>query len=496
MNQTISLSVRDLPFHSGGGRLKNTLLFRRDPVAFMQSLCGGGDLFRIPLVDRNVVVATGPRAIQQLLVDNAGSLEKAALLRYLLYPILGEGLLTSRGDLWRRQRRLMAPIFQPAQLAQLADSMVACAQRDVDTWRDGAQLDMLRETTRITMSVAGRTLFGAETFSEADELGAALTVAMQWVGGGLGRTLPFAQMALRGWLVELANRLPGRASTLSLALAERLNGPLLLVSERDRRMQAAVELLHERVQRMIDERRASGQLQADLLGRLLSAQDEGQKAPMTDTQVRDEALTLFLAGHETTASSLAWALYLLVRHPEIYRQVRAEADALTQAPRYEDLPRLALTQRVFKETIRLYPPLPAFNRDTTAALTVCGYTLPPGTVVIICPYATHHRPDLWPQPERFDPDRFTPAGEAGRSRYAYLPFSAGPRICIGNHFALMEGTLVLATLLQRADFELLGGEIQPVSLGTLRPQGGVPMRIRLRQAAARRELATSSAAHQ
>lgn len=495
MNKTISLSASDLPIHSGGGRLENTLLFRRDPVAFMQSLCGGGDLFRIPLVDKNVVVATGPRAIQQIMVDNAAALEKASLLRYLLYPILGEGLLTIRGELWRRQRRLMAPIFQPAQLAQLAGSMVACAQRDVDTWRDGAELDMLRETTRITMSVAGRTLFGAETFSEADELGAALTVAVAWAGGGLGRTLPYLQMALRGSLVELAHRLPGRASALSLALAEQLNGPLLLWGEHDRRMKAAVALLHERVQRMIDERRASGQLQEDLLGRLLSAQDEGQKAPMTDTQVRDEVLTLFLAGHETTASSLAWALYLLARHPEIYRQVRAEADALTAPPRYEDLPRLALTQRVFKETIRLYPPLPAFNRDTKTELTVCGYTLPPGTVVLICPYATHHRADLWPQPERFDPDRFTPAGEAGRSRYAYLPFSAGPRTCIGNHFALMEGALVLATLLQRADFELLGGEVKPVSLGTLRPQGGMPMRVRLRQGAARRELATSSAIH-
>jgi cytochrome P450 len=274
--------------------------------------------------------------------------------------------------------------------------------------------------------------------------------------------------------------LPAPLAEMTRHLAERMHGPLLLLGARDQQMKAAVQILRSRVERMIAERRASGQVQSDLLGRLLSAQDEGEKAPMTDIQVRDEVLTLFLAGHETTASSLAWALYLLVRHPAIYQQAQAEADALGHPPRSEDLPKLGLIQRVFKETIRLYPPLPAFNRDTKEEIEVCGYRLPPRTVVFICPYATHHRADLWPDPERFDPDRFTPAAEAERPRYAYLPFSLGPRVCIGNHFAQLEGTLVLATLLQRADFELLTGTIEPVALGTLRPRGGVPMRIRLR----------------
>ena len=480
MNANTHQNFSDLPLVSFGGRVANTMLFRRDPVNLMQRLSQCGDLFRIKLMDKTVVFATGPTAIQQLLVDNAGSLEKAALLRYLLYPILGEGLLSSRNELWKRQRRIMAPIFQPSQIGHFADSMVACALRNVDTWQSGAELDMLRETTRVTMSVAGKTLFGAETFSEADEIGAALTVAVAWAGRGITSPLPFVQLAVRSALIELGKRLPGRAGEVSHGLSEQMHGPLLLLRDADRQMQAAVEILHRRVQRMIDDRRASGQVQNDLLGRLLTAQDEGQKAPMTDTQVRDEVLTLFLAGHETTASSLAWALYLLARHPEIYQQVQAEVDALSHPPRYEDLPRLGLTQRVFKETIRLYPPLPLFNRDTTAEITVCGYRLPPGTVINICPYATHHRADLWPDPERFDPDRFTAEGEAGRSRYAYLPFSAGPRVCIGNHFAQMEGTLVLATWLQRAHFELLTPTIKPVSLATLRPEGSVPMRVRLR----------------
>lgn len=480
MNHTAPLTMTDLPLWPASGRLTNTLRFRRDPVAFMQLLIGGGDLFRTRLLDREVVVVTGPAALQQVLVDNAANLEKAALLRYVLYPVLGEGLLTSRGALWRQQRRVMAPIFQPAQLTHFAESMVACAERCVSTWQDGTAVDLLREATRITMSVAGKTLFGAETFSEADELGEALTTAVAWVGGNLTSPLPILQLALRDAVERVGRRLPERAARRAHALGERLQGPILLLSEDDRRMKAAVAVLHRRVQRMIEERRASGQERADLLGRLLRAQDEGTKALMSDVQVRDEVLTLFLAGHETTASSLAWALYLLARHPEIYRQAQAEADALGHPPRHEDLPCLALLGRVFKEAIRLYPPLPLFNRDAIAPIEVCGHRLPVGTVLLICPYATHHRADLWPDPERFDPDRFLPEAESGRPRYAYLPFSLGPRVCIGNHFALMEGQLVLAALLQRADFALEGGAIAPVSLATLRPQGGVPMRIRLR----------------
>ncbi len=474
-------SIDEIPRLPASGPLHHSLMLRHEPLRFMQELAGGGDLFRIRLLDRVVVVATGPSAVQEVLVEGAACTEKSSLTRYLLYVLAGEGLFTSRGQLWRRQRKLMAPIFPPGQIARFADCMVTSAARGAGTWEDGAVVDVWRETTRITMAIAGMTLFGAETFSEADELGAALTTSLKWIDDQKTSVLPLVQMAVKEGLGAVAQRGSGRVSTTAARLADRLHGPVFLLREGDRRMKEAVALLDRRVHRMIADRRAEGGERMDLLGRLLSARDEDDGATMSDKQVRDEIVTLFFEAHETTASSVAWSLHLLATHPEVHRAARAEVDALGRPPRYEDLGKLKLLSRVFKESLRLYPPLPLFTRDVTADMTVGGHRLPPGTVVILCPYATHHRADLWPDPERFDPDRFTPEAEAARPRYAYLPFSGGPRVCIGNHFALMEGALVLATLLQRAELEpVAGAEVEMGS--TLRPKG-MSMRVRLRSPA-------------
>ena len=291
-------------------------MFRREPLRFMQELSRGGDLFRMRLLDRMVVVVTGPAALQQALVEGAASTEKSSLTRYLLYILAGEGLFTSRGQLWRRQRKLMAPIFPPGQIARFAECMVTAAERGADTWKDGGVVDMWRETTRITMSIAGMTLFGAETFSEADALGAALTTSLRWVDNQKTSVLPVAQMAVKDALERLAERVPGRARALSASLAARLQGPVLLWREEDERMREAVALLDRRVHRMIADRREDGKERQDLLGRLLTARDEDDGATMSDKQVRDEIVTLFLEAHETTASSVAWAIYLLSRSPE------------------------------------------------------------------------------------------------------------------------------------------------------------------------------------
>ena len=203
---------------------------------------------------------------------------------------------------------------------------------------------------------------------------------------------------------------------------------------------------------------------------------------MSDKQVRDEILTLFIAGHETTASGLAWALYLLARHPEAYDQAQREADALTgDRVALDDLERLPYCLKVFKESLRMYAPIYLFGRQAMEPVTVDGYELPTGTIVLICPYAMHHRADLWPEPHRFDPERFTPEAEQARPREAYLPFSGGPRTCIGNHFALMEGPIVLATLLRRMQFSFEGREVIPEASATLRPTGGIPMQVRRRR---------------
>jgi cytochrome P450 len=476
------MSVEDIPLVPDAGFYGYTRMLRNDPMRLVQALTRPLDIFRIRLLDKRVVVVTGPDLVQEVLVERAACIAKSSLTRYLLYPLAGEGLFTSRGELWRRQRRLMAPIFPPAKIAHFADGMVACAQRGADTWRDGETLDVARETARIAMNIAGKTLFGADTFSEADEIGDALTVALAWSGAQATSPLAIAQVTLSEALSRLSGRLPGRPGAVMRDVAGRLQGPVLMLGAADRRMKDAIALLDRCVQRMIDERRAEGDERPDLLGKLLFARDEGDGTHMSDRQVRDEILTLFIAGHETTATALAWALYLMARHPDVLRRARAEADALGRPPRREDLPRLEIAQRVFKESLRLYPPVPIFTRDAVAELEVGGHRLPAGTVLILCPYATHRREDLWPDPERFDPDRFTPEAEAARPRHAFLPFSGGPRVCIGNHFALMEGPLVLATLLQRADFELASdAEVEPEIQATLRPRGGIPMRVRLRR---------------
>ncbi len=237
-------------------------------------------------------------------------------------------------------------------------------------------------------------------------------------------------------------------------------------------------MIDRRVDRMIADRRASGTARPDLLSMLLGARDESGN-PMSDKQVRDEIVTLFIAGHETTATALAWTLYLLARHPEACARARAEARSLPgPTVQSRDLPALGYCLRVFKEAMRLYPPIYFFGRQATIDTTLGGYAIQRGQIVLISAYALHHRASIWPDPERFDPSRFEPAAEEGRHRQAYLPFSAGPRTCIGNLFALMEGPIVLATILRRVELELTSDAvIVPDSSATPRPKGGVPMRV-------------------
>ncbi len=441
-----------------------------------------GDVARFPFLFGDVVVVNAPDLVHDVLVTRARAFEKSPIMRASLHPLAGLGLFTSEGELWRRQRKLMAPMFQHASIAHFAADMTACAERAARTWRDGATVDIARETTRITMAVAGKTLFDADTFTDADELGAALTTALEWAGTESSSVTLIAQARAYVALGRLADRLPDRLAAPARDLAERSMVPILWPGERTRALRAAVDVLEGRVARMIAERRASPG-RRDLLSLLLEAKSDEDGAAMSDKQVRDEVLTLFVAGHETTATALAWALMLLAQHREVYARLREEVDALGRMPTFEDLPRLGVALRVFKESLRLYPPVYLFGRVAVADVEVGGYHLPKGTVVLVSPFALHRRRELWPDPERFDPERFTPEQEARRHRSAYIPFSAGPRTCIGNHFALMEGPLVLAALLHHADFELVdprGAEPEPMA--TLRPKGGIPMRIRLRAA--------------
>jgi cytochrome P450 len=280
----------------------------------------------------------------------------------------------------------------------------------------------------------------------------------------------------------MAQRTNGKLRELFEHAERTFSGPTLPLGKRNRELAEAIAFLDAYVQKMIDERRRGGGDHDDLMARLLEARDvdEGETGvAMSDRQVRDEVLTLFVAGHETTATGLAWTVYYLCKNPEIYADLEREVDALGETRSVADLPKLGLALRVFQEALRLMPPVYVFGRDSLVPVTIGDVELPPPTNVLISPWALHHSARIWPDPERFDPDRFLPGREATRHRYAYLPFGAGPRVCLGNHFAYMEAQLALAVLLRRWHFELVG-EDEPEPSATLRPKHGVRVRLHKR----------------
>lgn len=453
-------------------------MMRHDRLGFVQSIADHVErLSRFSSPGAESVVANHPEVLQELLVEKARVFEKSLVTRFSLAMLGGEGLFTSRHDLWKRQRKIMAPLFQPQQLRIYADTMVDCARRGVADWHDGEELELARETTRITMAIAGKTLFDTDTFDEADALGEALTTALDWTGDNAASPTTLGHLMVRKLLVRSGRALldhekktfgEGSTGQTLLDLGLRLERPLFLPGESGAKLRRAIALLDDRVQRMIDARRADLSPKSDLLSRLLAARDGDDGAAMTDRQVRDEILTLFVAGHETTASALAWSIHCLVRDPDVYAAVQREVDALPGEPSFEDLPRLELTLRVFKEALRLYPPVYLIGRQANEPSSLDGVEIPIDGIVLMSAYALHRRPDIWPDPERFDPSRFLPDAEANRHRLAWLPFGAGPRVCIGNYFAMMEGQLVLAKLLRHASFEALNHEV-PLPSATLRP---------------------------
>ncbi len=438
-------------------------------------------MVRIAAPGGRTVVVNSPETLAQIYVEHAKDFEKAFLTRHSLAPLAGNGLFTAEGPLWRSQRKLMAPMFQPSLIATYAADMIACTDRAVDTWQNGQEISMAEQTTHITMSVAGKTLFDADTFSEADEIGHALTIALDWVSDNFVTAPSFVTALSNGILRRLATKLKSPLSDKLLAKADALIYPNYLSrNASDAAMLAAIAKLDAYVATMIAERRANPEAKGDLLTSLLSAHDDETQTRMSDKQLRDEVLTLFVAGHETTATSLAWALYYLSRDPALYAKARAEVDALEgKTPGRADLPRLGFLLRVFKESLRIMPPVYISSRQAWTDTELAGFEIPMATATIISAYALHHREDLWPEPKRFDPDRFLPEAEAQRHKFAWIPFAAGSRVCIGNHFALMEGQLILARILQRADLAAAQDDV-PAPQATLRPKHGVRIRVTLR----------------
>lgn len=459
----------------------HNLELQRDRMNFLKRIAAeNAPMLRIRAPGAELIVVNDPDVLHEIFLEKAKSFHKSMLVKWALYPLAGLGLFTSEDDLWKKQRKLMAPLFHHGQLQNYADDMIECTRRTMEPWKDGDTVEIAHAMTKLTMGVAGKTLFAADTFNDADAIGEALTTALEWVGEASGSFYGIAHLVARRLIKNAAINSPEFMSSRLNQTAEALSRPVWVPGEKGKELRDAIAFLDDHVQKMIDERRASAASREDLLSRLLAARDDETSSAMSDKQVRDEVLTLFVAGHETTATGLAWSLQLLCEHPEWYARVQAEVDALPHEPKVSDLQNLAICLRVFKEALRLYPPVYMFGRQTIEPVEVGGVSLPADTVILLSPYTLHHTASIWPDPVRFDPDRFLPAAEAARSRYAWIPFGAGPRVCIGNHFAMMEAQLVLATMMRKYSFESLT-HAEPETSATFRPDGAMPMRVRARK---------------
>lgn len=471
------MRLQDVPLVPGATALGHGHLFKSDRLAFFRSIAETGDLARVRFLHRNVAFVNTPELAHEILVEKAKSFEKSPGVRLLLYYMAGKGLFTAEGELWRRQRRMMAPLFTANAIGRYATIMHDVAHRVVESWEDGQPVDLARETTRIAMGVVGRALFASD-MNDSDELGAALTTALGWID----QNAASGRVVLHIIMLEMVERLPpGPGRDRLQALVEE---PFLLKNARAQYHRDAIARLDRKVHEMIAARRASPGQHDDLLGRLLTARDaeDASFKGMSDQQVRDEAITLFIAGHETTATSLAWSFYLLARHPEWRARVQAEVDALPRGPiDFASASKLDVTLRVFKEAMRLYPPIEILARRSIEPVQIGDVELEKNRILFVLPWNVHRHPPTWPDPERFNPDRFLKPPPRG----AWLPLSAGPRVCIGNHFAMLEGPIVLATLMRAARFEIDPARtIEPEMFATLRPAGGVPAVVRVLRRAA------------
>lgn len=419
--------------------------FYRDPLKSLTGMAAEyGDVARFRWGPRYEYLLNHPELVEQVLVTDQRSFMKGQALQETK-RVLGQGLLTSEGAFHLQQRRLMQPLFHRRRIVEYGDAMVECAERLLLRWRDGETRDVHEEMTRLTLDVVARTLFASEVGAEATEIGAALGDAME--------SLQRFMLPFYGALEHL---------------------PLPTV----RRLHAARRRLDATIYRLIAERRADPGGR-DLLSLLLETRDEGGR-PMTDEQVHDEAMTIFLAGHETTAVALTWTWMLLARHPEVERRLHGELDEELdgRAPAVADLPRLEYTRRVLKESMRLYPPAWLIGRRALADVELGGYVVPAGSVVLLSPWVTHRDSRFFEEPLRFDPERWTTQAEAARPPFSYFPFGGGVRRCIGEPFALMEARLLLAAIARRWRLRLAPGmRVETLPRITLRPRDGMPMRI-------------------
>jgi len=407
-----------------------------------------GDIAGLRVLNFKTIFVNHPDLIEEVLVTNARKYSKGRVLRANRH-VFGEGLLTSEGEFWLRQRRLAQPAFHRVRIASYAATMVEYTKRLLESWRDGEERDAHQEMMRLTLQIVGKTLFDADVERDAQEVGKSLELLLE-IGANFRRAI-----FVPHWLPTAANF----------------------------RMKREIAQIEKILYRIIGERRRSGRDAGDLLSMLLTAQDE-DGSRMTDRQLRDETITLFLAGHETTASTLSWTWWLLAQNPAVEAKLHAELDAVLgdRAPMLDDLPKLIYTGHVITESLRLYPAAWGLARLTVEEHEIAGYPVTKGMGVAMAQWVVHRDPRWYDAPKEFRPGRWEDDLIKRLPRFAYFPFGGGPRQCIGNTFAVMEATLILATIARKFRLRLVAKHsVTPLASITLRPRHGVRVILEARQ---------------
>lgn len=425
----------------------NTGKFARQTLSYLLELRERyGDIVTLPTVLGPWTLVFHPDGVRHVVQENHFNYRKGGISNQALSLILGNGLLTNNGDSWLHQRRLIQPVFHRQRIAAFGRLMTESAliwteETNLDTRQP---LDLFQEMSGLTLNIVCQALFGTDILPQKERVLQASTTI---------------------------NHLEAQSFYVP--------GLLWLPTPQHHRLYEARNILYTVVDELIS-RRHQASTESDLLTMLLHARDEATGEGMTDQQVRDEVLTLMVAGHETTTNALCWTFLLLAQHPRFEARLQQEYQQVLggRTAQIEDLPQLPLTRMVLEESMRLYPPAWAFARFAIAEDEIGGYTIAKGAYVLMFPSTTHRHPDFWERPDVFDPERFAPSRAAGRHRFAYFPFGGGPRVCIGNQFALTEAQLILATILPRYQFRLLPeANVVPEPLITLRPRGKLLMTI-------------------
>ncbi|MEJ2377513.1 MAG: cytochrome P450 [Pseudolabrys sp.] len=408
-------------------------------------------LYRRRVLGHDALFIMDPALIREVLVDEAGNFEKGMMARRALQPLLGNAILTADGARWRWQRRATSPLFRREQLLDFLPATIAAAERTRDRWLTypaGSEIDVAREMMRTTFDIVLATMLPGASPGDTVSMERAIADYLQSMTWAMALTIVGAP----SWTPYPGKRKARRAREYLRGLAQQLRTK-------------------------VAQSRFSG---TDLLSLLIEANDPQTGRPMNETDVRDNILTFVMAGHETTALALTWTFYLLSLYPDVEARITGEIAAVTDGRpiREQHIGELHYTQQVIQEVMRLYPPAAMIVRETRRALRLGTETIGPGTFVYVPVYAVHRHEEFWDRPDVFDPNRFTPEAVKLRDRYVYLPFGAGPRICIGMSFAQMEATSVLAALLASMRLRLRPGYIpEPKMRATLRPAGGMPMRL-------------------